>query len=424
MGTRIESETRAYSQAAGTGKYDRTSRLLGKYDHVRRLWEDQATATFLQPAIRRLLRSREARSCNLKILDLGCGSGDGFDLVTGIPDPYATLSEPDPRLITDDRLEAYVGLDLNPELLEQAREHHGRHPKVSFVQGDLGNGLPRQVTDAEPFDLYFTSFGTLSHFTDEVSIRLITDIFSHAEDGALFVGDWLGRYSYEWQTLWSRNVSEPYFMDYRISYIYDEEERKDAEVSSFPLRLVGWEEIQRIIETAAGQAGVRLSAVEKFDRSVYVGRHMDTADYNPHAAPLRKRVNSLFEPYVRTELEALRVDYVPRPGFDELNMWFGRYFEACNALIDHTISLLEGFDPGSGICRRVPELPENAPLILRETAHAIHRIVEAAAWEGWDDARANIIEPQLGYGLRALEMTLQKGMGTGHGLVCILEIKK
>jgi hypothetical protein len=40
------------------------------------------------------------------------------------------------------------------------------------------------------------------------------------------------------------------------------------------------------------------------------------------------------------------------------------------------------------------------------------------------DSRANIIEPQLAYALRRLEMELQSGAGTGHGLVGILKINK
>jgi hypothetical protein len=40
------------------------------------------------------------------------------------------------------------------------------------------------------------------------------------------------------------------------------------------------------------------------------------------------------------------------------------------------------------------------------------------------DARANIIEPSLGYALRELEMRLQRGIGCGHGLVAILELER
>jgi hypothetical protein len=38
--------------------------------------------------------------------------------------------------------------------------------------------------------------------------------------------------------------------------------------------------------------------------------------------------------------------------------------------------------------------------------------------------RENIIEPQLGYALRYLEMKLQRGLGCAHGLVGIFEVDR
>ena len=42
-------EKKAYTQAHSTGKYEKASGLTGKYDNVRRFWEDQNTAIFLRP---------------------------------------------------------------------------------------------------------------------------------------------------------------------------------------------------------------------------------------------------------------------------------------------------------------------------------------------------------------------------------------
>ena len=39
-------------------------------------------------------------------------------------------------------------------------------------------------------------------------------------------------------------------------------------------------------------------------------------------------------------------------------------------------------------------------------------------------ARGRLVEPQLGYCLREIEMGRQKGLGCGHGLVAIFEIIK
>ena len=48
----------AYSQAASTGKYDKASGLLGKYDNVRRFWEDQVTGIFLRPALNKMVEQK------------------------------------------------------------------------------------------------------------------------------------------------------------------------------------------------------------------------------------------------------------------------------------------------------------------------------------------------------------------------------
>ena len=54
-------EKKAYSQAVLTGKYDKASGLLGKYDNVRRFWEDQVSGIFLRPAFSDLVESKKRR---------------------------------------------------------------------------------------------------------------------------------------------------------------------------------------------------------------------------------------------------------------------------------------------------------------------------------------------------------------------------
>ena len=76
-------------------------------------------------------------------------------------------------------------------------------------------------------------------------IHLLSDIGKHAEDGALVVCDWLGRYAYEWQDLWHQDISQEQWMDYRISYIYSKEERLVKNIESFPLKLMCAEEIMK-----------------------------------------------------------------------------------------------------------------------------------------------------------------------------------
>ena len=417
-------EEKAYTQAATTGKYDKASGLLGKYDNARRFWEDQLTGLFLRPALNDMVNRKTKDLGRIRILDLGCGNGDGYDLIRGVTTKDPGIYEYTTGAITDDRLQAYVGVDINSELLSQAQNSYGSNPKMRFLRQDLSNGLTEDILSQEPFDLYFSSYGTWSHLHDEQAAKLVADIARHAPDRALLVGDWLGRWSYEWQDLWDAPMDEEYFMDYRISYIYPQEERDQVDVASFPLRLMCREEIQRIIATAEKMSGCRIHPIKYFDRSILVGRHLETGDYNANCPQLRFSINSLFEGYIRTDLENLIVDYIPRQGYGHLNNFFESFFLATNTLVQATIELLAGYDADQKRLTSVPQIQPFYPEPLKEALFSMKRVIEGVGWLPWGDVRANVIEPHLGYSLRKLEMELQTGIGVGHSLCGIFEIRK
>lgn len=417
-------EKKAYTQAAGTGKYDKSTGLFGKYDNVRRFWEDQVTWYFIRQPLNELVEDKRRRLERLRILDIGCGSGDGYDLITGVTTKDPGLYDHITSAITPDMLREYVGMDINDELLKQAEEYYGGDPKINFVQGDLSAGLPEVITEDGPFDIYSTTYGTLSHFGEEQTVDIVADVCKHAPERAIFIGDWLGRYSYEWQDLWHHPVDEEYFMDYRITYIYPEEERDSVEVESFPLRLMTQQEIMRIIKAASEKSGIEIRPLTFFDRSILIGRHMDTGDYNANCPKLRAPINSLFEGYERTDLESLLIDHVPRRGFDGQNKFFDDFFMACNALVKFTIELLSAYDSSEKELTSVPPIYEHYPEQLKKAMDGMKRIVESMGWCKWGDVRANVIEPQLGYTLRQLEMKMQPGTGFGHSLVGVFEIRK
>ena len=419
------SEKKAYTQAFQTGKYDKATGLVGKYDNVRRFWEDQVTAIFLRPFLNDLVARKNKRLERIRILDIGCGSGDGYDLITGVTTKDPGIYDYIVNAVTEDMLKEYIGIDLNENLIQQALEYYGDKPKLRFQAADISQGLiPGILGEEPPFDLYFTSFGTLSHFTSEQCIKIIADILRHAPEHALFMGDWLGRYTFEWQDLWHHPTDQEYFMDYRISYIYPEEERAAADVAAFPLKLVCRREIEDIINKASQQAGVEIKPLVYFDRSIFIGRHLDTGDYNKNCPKLRGPVNALFETYVRTDLENLLVDYVPRPGFEHLNNFFESFFMSSNALVKYTMGLLGDYDCDTGKLECTPDILPYYPKPLQEAMETMRRVVEAVGWLKWGDVRANLIESVLGFALRKLEMELQPGTGMGHGLVGIFEIRK
>lgn len=424
MRDRDMSEKRAYCQAANTGKYEKPSGILGKYDNVRRFWEDQITADLLAPSLNSLVSRKRSRNELVRILDLGCGSGDGFELLTSMSHEKHVIGAVDTSTLPPEIIDRYIGLDLNEDLIRQAEACHGANPKASFIQGDLSYGLPDQATSLEPFDVYFAGYGTLSHFHDEQSAKIIADIGKHARAGAIFIGDWLGRYSYEWQDLWHHPVDREYFMDYRISYIYPEDEREHVDVLSFPLRLMTRDEIMAVVERAARASGVEIKPLCFFDRSVLIGRHMETGDYNKNCPRIRTAVNSLFEHHRRTELDDLIVDYVPREGFSELNAFFTSFFKSCNELVEYTKQLLDAYDPRNGIVTSLPAVHASSRKPVKDAMTAMEQVVDRLGAISWCEPRANMIEPMLGYCLRKLEMDLQPGSGMGHGLIGVFEIKK
>jgi hypothetical protein len=420
-------QMKAYTEAATSGLYAKQSGLVGKYDNVRRLWEDEITRFFLRPHLERLIDRKVSRMQRVRIMDLGCGSADGYELLAGIRRRDADLQEFEVTLLTPAVLGAYKGVDLNEELLAQVRRLYGQNPKLAFEQADFSQGLPLAEHE-RPYDLYFTSYGTCSHHNDdETIVRLVADIAARTKDHCLIVCDWLGRYSYEWQTLWSNDLNENRNMDYVVSYIYDKEERarKRDELEHLLLRLMTRQEAEAIVREAGQRAGVEIKPLEFFDRSVLTGRHLDTAEYNPQAQPLRTAVNSLHESSVRTDLSLLLFDYVPRPGFEFVNDYFENLQMCWNTLVSYVDELMIKYDERSQQYASPPRpIPGSYPPPLREMMERMRRVVEGTGWLGHGLPRENIIEPQLGFALRHLVMNLQRGLGCAHGLVGIFEIDK
>lgn len=409
----------AYQEAVASGRYARPTGLLGKYDNVRVYWEDWVTAYFITPFLEELVTEGKSRGRGLRILDLGCGSGDGYELLARLPASRVTWADSHPALLGAGVSDYYLGLDLNEELLAAGRATYGIPGKVEFARADFCAGLPSGPgAGSGGFDLYFTSYGTLSHCNDAELEQLLVNIAIQAPLGAILVADWLGRYSYEWQDLWTHEVEKIPTMDYVISYLDDDAGREKQHYTSFPLRLMSRPEVTRVVERAEKRSHARLRVLRFFDRSVFIGRHMETGQYNPYAVPLRRAVNSLMEPGVRTDLANLKLEYHPREGFPEQNRLLAGMAGNWNSLVDFAIALLgaleSGADPGGA------QRPAGVPASLAEGLVA----AAGAAGRLAPDARAWCFERQLGLALRGLEIEGQVGAGLGHGLVAILRVEK
>lgn len=422
-----EDQMPAYTEAVKSGMYAKRSGLVGKYDNVRRYWEDEMTRHFLRGPLQKLVKHARDEMRRIRILDLGCGSADGYELLTGIRQRDPNLHDVEVDLLTPDVLGLYKGIDFNTDLLDQACTVYEENSKMVFEQGDFTQGLPPGKNE-EPYDLYFMSYGTCSHHNnDKTMIRLLADIAKHADSYCLVICDWLGRYSYEWQTLWTNDLSQNQNMDYVVSYIYNEDERETRrdELQHLFLRLMSRDETDAIVREAAGKACVDIRTLRYFDRSVFTGRHMDTGEYNPHAQPLRLGVNSLHEANFRTDLTDLLVDYSPKERFPLLNKHFEQFQICWNELVSYSINLLELYSEEKQQFRADPPVPPAAsPPTLISRMKRMKRVIEGVGWLTTGLPRENIIEPQLGYSLRNMMMDLQQGMGCAHGLVGIFEIDK
>lgn len=417
----------AYTEAVKSGLYAKKSGLVGKYDNVRRLWEDEITRNFLRGPLHDLVNRCRDSMRRVRILDLGCGSADGHELLIGVRDRDADLEQSEADLLTPDIMGQYKGVDLNGDLLEQARMIYNSDPKMVFEQADFTSGLPLADYE-EPYDVYFSSFGTFSHHNnDETAINLLAEIAAKTPEYALVHCDWLGRYSYEWQTLWTHDHAENLNMDYVVSYIYGKEEREARrdDLQHLHLRLMSRKEAENIISEASRRSGVDIRPLRFYDRSVFTGRHMDTGEYNRQAQPIREAVNSLHETNIRTDLSTLLVDYVPRQEFTFLNRYFERIQMCWNYLVKYVITLLVLFDEEErSYTGHLPDPPAACPQPLLDMMERMRLVVEGTGWYGLGLPRENIIEPQLGYALRHIVTNLQEGQGCGHGLVGILEIDK
>ena len=162
----------AYREAVNSGQYKKELGLIKKYDNVRIYWEDEATRTFLRPYLEKLVAIKEGQLERMRILDLGCGSGDGFELLKGVRRRDNGLITQEIHAISQEDLGLYLGLDNNPELIEQAREVHNSNPKLDFVQGNFSD-LVSTLNGYESFDLFFSSYGTMSHCSDEQFVDLM-----------------------------------------------------------------------------------------------------------------------------------------------------------------------------------------------------------------------------------------------------------
>ncbi len=417
-----EPAQRNYESAVASGFYQRDGGgLHGKFDNVRKYWEDQITRYALHDFVGPAVEQKRRDLSRIRVVDLGAGSGEGYEILTSLKKQGASLASKEVDVLPADMLGSYFGLDVSPAMVTQGQRTYEHDPKVEFAVADLSQGLGAAALNA-PYNIYFSSFGSLSHLRDEELCCLIQGICDHFDGRCIFVADLVGRYSFEWQCYWGQSgVDEANMRQYSMSYLYPPEMIDKIEVERFPLRYWGADELDAFVSAAVKEKGVEVHKKQLWDRSILVGRHMNTAEFNRHAQPIRAAVNSLHEFNRRTDLDELIFDYTPHPDFPELNEFFERFQMAWNAVVHEAIEALEHWNDRDWLSQ---ERPHHYPSVVDEAIQTIRSVVRNMEWFRMGDPRANVIEPQLGYVLRNLEMDLQQGLGTGHGLLAIYEFVK
>ena len=415
----VVNNLRTYEVAVQRGDYDLyTGNLHGKHDNVRAYWEDQLTRLVLRPFLTTLMQRKRYALEQVRLLDLGCGTGQGYELLTQIDQRDLDLGLFHQRVLSKQDVACYIGLDISAGMVARGNALYADDPKMQFVQADLCKGLGDVAAEA-PFDIYYSAYGSLSHLDTHDLKALLAEIAQHGQPGSLIVLDLLGRNSLEWPCYWEAHSEQEKYADYSMSYLLPDG-TGNGEIEHFPIRYWTGREIEAAVAEVSATSGVHLDLRCKYDRSILVGRHIDTREYNPHLKPVRRFINRLHQDYMRTDPQTLFFDpmLVPTHPDPAVQMFFTELVFSWNKLltffeqrVQHKLTLvdIEGWESFS------------AP--LQFALMTMDRVINSTEWMWYGDPRANVIEPQLGYALRSLEHSLQRGLGCGHGLLVVLEVK-
>jgi SAM-dependent methyltransferase len=121
---------RTYSETVARGHYGKSvPGLRGKYDNVRTYWEDRVTRTTVRPAIQDCVRAARVAGRGVRVLDMGCGAGQGFELLTHIDETGPSLGD-EPRFVLPKSEEGlYLGIDYSEAMIEHGRRNYTERHK-------------------------------------------------------------------------------------------------------------------------------------------------------------------------------------------------------------------------------------------------------------------------------------------------------
>jgi SAM-dependent methyltransferase len=391
------------------------SALFGKKDNVRKYWEDAAVKMSIRPTIEQILERKE----KIRIIDLGCGSGEGVELLTHIPSTSTSVKTINKEfIISEQDIEIYDGVDISPAMIEQGTRNYAGRSQIKFAKADLSKGFPFMQND--PYDVYFSSYASQSHLTFAELKLLTQQIFSHIDNRGYMVFDLYGRYSPEWPKYWSKNCHE--FLPYTMAYLLPSQEQKPDKITWFDVTYWSGSELSGLIESAAAATGRKAKIATMLDRSIIIGRHMDTILFKKQRQQTRMAVNRLFDRDYRGEISGLSPDlrYLEEVKGTNKEAW-ERIFDYHNqwmAVVNMLGALMSSDD--TEVKRIIESSPDNLASELKMLAWLHRNADRFPVVDFW----ASVMGPQVACVLRNLELSLPQGLGCGHGLFCIVEVTK
>ncbi|MDO9097481.1 MAG: class I SAM-dependent methyltransferase [Candidatus Methanoperedens sp.] len=400
-----------YDIAAEVGFYGlEKGGLTGKKDYVRKYWEDIVIKSTIRGPIEKLL----ARKSDIRVIDLGCGSGEGFELLTHVPVSQPLSSGKQCFVSSPDQI-SYTGIDVSDSMVQQGRKNYENRNNVRFEQADLNRGFP--LADEQPFDIYFSSYSSLSHLAPDKLQMLVEEIFNHANPGAIIVFDLFGKYSLEWPKYWNESRM---MLPYNMAYLIPPESCNTGTIQWFDVCYWTPSMLFQLLETAAKKTGTGIQIVQCIDRSIFVGRHVETGLFGAPSFNYRYQVNRFFDRDYRGELEHLLIDLDWCAGLRETQpqVWarLQDYKEKWNCVINIVEALLHGND--STVSHLIETTSQDISNELKFLTWLYRNAYRFPVVDFW----ASVMGPQIAVILRNIEMSLEPALGCGHGLLCVVEI--
>ncbi|MBP0011963.1 MAG: class I SAM-dependent methyltransferase [Roseofilum sp. SBFL] len=354
-------------------------------DGVKVEWEEPFSRSVFKYAIAPYSKEKGEK---LRVLDVGAGTGDGYLLLS-------TLLSEESELGSSYDLD-YLGVDISAPMVATANELYSNHSNVRFECADI-----RTREFHRPFDVYLSCGVPYSHLTHDELNQALQKIAENACENrsrCAVVVDVLGRYSIEWTPKWKENR-----WDYCMSFF---ESQGDAEPTW--MSFYAHEQLQEIMQQAADAVGCPVEKFKFFDRSIMVGRHTSTGQFNPELPKYRNLINSLLDPSKETELSQLIFQVELGSAPDYILDFFKKFSGWWNSLVSEAAMLLG---------ESLPIEPVDLPPAVQGFKTVAQKEVQQISDKHLCRQKVEFMLAQV---LQQLEETQQPGYGVGHDLFGVM----